>query len=476
MSSLLALPHGRMTRSQYLSVLSAHIEAASGGSIGVTKLEPEHDEVRQVLSDAGVPFGAPLHVLHAYRLRNAKLQEDFNRRAAAGVPSSANGGGDAGAVPPAPQGYTQRILALRLPPTSVEHALVHGLRPKPPVAKALDWQVDPRTVPEAGCVDMKSLASIVGASTPLRPPFALFAGAAAWDELLANAIEEAITARDGLAAGLASSRGSDGGKKGAQSAVSGGSGAPANRLLLLCRVLVPTLPSDGVADQFKRAAAAGGGGLLAHHARLAPTHPPPGTASTTDPELILPLYLLHYGTMTAPPPEPQPVPAPLGVTSGSEKNVGASEKSAATEPRAVRNDSRGSKSSSSTRGSSAAAAAAAANGASARSAAPSAREPAADTGEFGKLTPALRATREHQVYLSCRAATTERMREVAHIFAATIEGITQQLTPARANSIVVELRREAELNVLLADAKAELTKLKKANRDLASELNVLISG
>ena len=29
---------------------------------------------------AGVPLGAPLHVLHAYKLRNAKLHQEFNRK------------------------------------------------------------------------------------------------------------------------------------------------------------------------------------------------------------------------------------------------------------------------------------------------------------------------------------------------------------------------------------------------------------
>ena len=49
--------------------------------------------------------------------------------------------------------------------------------------------------------------------------------------------------------------------------------------------------------------------------------------------------------------------------------------------------------------------------------------------------------------------------------------MTQQLTPARSTALTEDERREAELQMLLNDAKAELGKLKKTNRDLASELN-----
>ena len=62
------------------------------------------------------------------------------------------------------------------------------------------------------------------------------------------------------------------------------------------------------------------------------------------------------------------------------------------------------------------------------------------------------------------------MRETASVFAHAIEGLVSQLTPARSQALVEEARREAELQLLLAEAKAELTKLKKANRDLGSEL------
>lgn len=477
---------------QYLAVLSAHVEAASGGSIGTTKLASEQDEVRQVLAEAGVPFGSPLHVLHAYKLRNARLEQEFNRKlksssGVSGASPVASPGGSNGAAPlPPPQGYTHRLLAMRLPPRSVEHLLVHGLRPKPPVTSARDWQVDPRTVPEAGCVDMESLASIVAASVPPPPPFALFSGPAAWEELLASTIEEAVTARDGLAAGLASSHGGEHGHGHAKGAAAGST--PTNRLIVLCRVLVPISPSEAVAERLASGGSAGGspGGSPPRHAkggaasaaalaqaRLAAACPPSGTASTTDPEMILPLYLLHYGTMTAPPPEPQMPPAPLSQSSGSEKNVAQVEKAAPSEPRAVRNDSRGASKGGTTRAAAAAAAEAAGGGkgggGSRGAAAPAAK--AASEAEFGKLPAALRATREHQVYLSCRAATAERMREVAGVFAATIEGMTQQLTPARSNAMIEDERREAELQMLLNDAKAELSKLKKTNRDLASELN-----
>jgi hypothetical protein len=452
--------------------------------------------VKQVLAEAGVPLGAPLHVLHAYKLRNAKLHQEFNRKLSGGVGGSGRGGSaaaspvaspggtnGAASLPP-PQGYTHRLLAMRLPPRSVEHVLVHGLRPKPPLAQAREWQVDPRTVPEAGCVDMDSLASIIGASLPPPPPFALFSGGAAWDELLASAIEEAITARNGLAAGLASSVAGERANGHAKGGAAGG--APTNRLIVLCRVLVPLSPSEAIAERMAAsgspvrhskagtASAAAATAAALAQARLAAAYPPPGTASTTDPEMILPLYLLHYGTMTAPPPEPQMPPAPLSLSSGSEKNVAQVEKAVPAEPRAVRNDSGGASKGGRIRAAAAAAAAAAAiaggaGGAASRAAAPSASAPAET--EFGKLPAALRATREHQVYLTCRAATAERMREVAGVFAATIEGMTQQLTPARSNALVEEERREAELQMLLNDAKAELSKLKKTNRDLASELN-----
>ena len=94
-----------------------------------------------------------------------------------------------------------------------------------------------------------------------------------------------------------------------------------------------------------------------------------------------------------------------------------------------------------------------------------------ELAEHGGLPAALRGTREHVHYVACRQASALRMREVASVFAHTIEGIGAQLTPARAASLAEELRREAELSMLVADAKTELGKLRKVNRDLASDLN-----
>ena len=62
------------------------------------------------------------------------------------------------------------------------------------------------------------------------------------------------------------------------------------------------------------------------------------------------------------------------------------------------------------------------------------------------------------------------MREVATVFANAIDGMAAQHSPARAATLVEEARREAELQMLLTEAKAELAKLKKGNRELASEL------
>ena len=364
---------------QYLSVLSAHLEAASGSSIGMVKLMPDSEEVRQVLVEVGVPAGAPLQVLHAYRLRNTRLQTEFGRAAvegtAQGAASTSSGGGggggisDPGAAPHSSSGadgYTQRLLALRLPTSAVEHTLVHGLRPRPTDEEdALWWQVDPRTVPEAGCVDMKSLGGLISGSAPPPTPLALFSGKAAWETLLAGAVDEAIAARHAAAAKLIarrreSQRGAAaaaaaaasgetssgaapagavttmgavmGGAAGGGEAGSGAGGAasagptggvPTNKLILLVRVLQPRADAD-------RGERAGGG--------TAALLGPPGTA-TAEPKHTLPVYLLHYGTMTSAPPEPAST-LPLGVSSGSEKNMAQTE-ARTSEPRAVRNDSRG---------------------------------------------------------------------------------------------------------------------------------------
>jgi hypothetical protein len=491
---------------QYLSVLSTHIDAASGGCIGMIKLQADSDEINQVLTEVGAPPAAPLQVLHAYRLRNNTLNEEFNRKAggdatttgtssagsgmsapsppgraarggsrggsgggtSCGSVSSSSGGsasdGRAGAPPP---GYTHRLLAMRLPASAVEHVLVHGLRPKPKEESGLDWQVDPRTVPEAGCVDLKSLGKLIGASLPPPPPFALFGGAAAWGELLAGAIEEAITARDAAAVRLTTRRRQAGtGVAGAVPAsaaatdaaggrqrVDGegnGSGigavAPTSNLLLLARVLVPLMKGEW-SESIRR-----------EHQGKPPhrPHTPPGTA-TADPEEILPLYLVHYGTMTSAPPEPLAA-QPLAVSSRSEKSMAQTE-ARTSEPRGhagARGDGRSSGKSGT-------------SGKSSRAAAAAAREEA-EREPSASLPMALRATHEHAVYLASRKTTADCMREVAAAFAMTIEGMDAQLTPARAASLVEDSRREAELHVLLADARAELSKLKKGNRDLAAEL------
>ena len=498
---------------QYLTVLSAHLEAASGGAVGMLRLPAEGEEVRQVLAEVGVPLGAPLQVLHAYRLRNSRLHDAFNKRLKGeyGAPAATAVGGAAAGSSPSKKvlpAYTHRLLAMRLSPAAVEHALVHGLKPKPPPASALDWQVDPATVPEAGCVDMKSLASIVGASIapPMPPP--LFAGAAAWETLLQGEVEEAITARDAAAESLATARGTprSGGASGtgassSAAATNGGSSATtslpaANKMLLLVRVLVP-LPSE----------AGGGGGASperasaslnphAKHAYPLPRHavgvPPPGTA-TAAAEDMMPIYLLHYGTMTAPRQEMGesssssvhahggsnggtggPPAAALAMSSGSEKNVAQVEAKAVAEPRlATQQRDKGGKSSG--RSSSSSQASAASSSATGKGGQSGASGPAASAaldgdGKPAALPTALRATREHSEYLACRRNAALRLREMASVFAHSIEGMVSQLTPARAQCLVEEARREAELQLLLTDAKTELAKLKKANRDLASDL------
>ena len=500
---------------QYLTVLSAHLEAASGGAVGMLRLPAEGEEVRQVLAEVGVLLGAPLQVLHAYRLRNSRLHDAFNKRLKGeyGAPAATAVGGAAAGSSPSKKvlpAYTHRLLAMRLSPAAVEHALVHGLKPKPPPASALDWQVDPATVPEAGCVDMKSLASIVGASIapPMPPP--LFAGAAAWETLLQGEVEEAITARDAAAENLATARGTprSGGASGtgassAAAATNGGSSATtslpaANKMLLLVRVLVP-LPSE----------AGGGGGASperasaslnphAKHAYPLPRHavgvPPPGTA-TAAAEDMMPIYLLHYGTMTAPRQEMGesssssghaahggsngggggPPAAALAMSSGSEKNVAQVEAKAVAEPRlATQQRDKGGKSSgrsSSSSQASAASSSATGKGGQSGASGPASASAALDgDGKPAALPTALRATREHSEYLACRRNAALRLREMASVFAHSIEGMVSQLTPARAQCLVEEARREAELQLLLTDAKTELAKLKKANRDLASDL------
>ena len=86
------------------------------------------------------------------------------------------------------------------------------------------------------------------------------------------------------------------------------------------------------------------------------------------------------------------------------------------------------------------------------------------------LRPALRGTREYQECLETQRVTAQRMREVANVFGATVEGMRAQLTPVRAKTLVLDTQREIELQALIGEARSELNRLKKANRDLASEL------
>ena len=285
------------------------------------RLPPNAEEVRHALRELGAPATGPMQILHAYRLRNAHLHDAFNARHAAGLPPSAGGPstGDGSRV-----AFGHRLLAMQLPRAAVEHTLVHGLNAQPPPGKERDWQVNPRSVPEAGCVDMKTLGSIIEVSRPVPPPFALFAGHAAWDALLHGQVEEAVKTRGNDMARRKAERarmGREGRRKASgevaappsavdtatpaaeggdgDAPVSGGSDSPEPpKLLLLCRVLVP--------------------------APTGPSRAPlPGTA-TAEPEHILPMYLLHYGIITAPipsgavltpaaalPPRAEKVPQPL---------------------------------------------------------------------------------------------------------------------------------------------------------------------
>ena len=207
----------------------------------------------------------------------------------------------------------------------------------------------------------------------------------------------------------------------------------------------------------------------------------------------MPIYLLHYGTMTAPRQEMGesssghaahggsngggggPPAAALAMSSGSEKNVAQVEAKAVAEPRlATQQRDKGGKSSgrsSSSSQASAASSSATGKGGQSGASGPASASAALDgDGKPAALPTALRATREHSEYLACRRNAALRLREMASVFAHSIEGMVSQLTPARAQCLVEEARREAELQLLLTDAKTELAKLKKANRDLASDL------
>ena len=165
--------HQALKYGQYLSMLSVNVAAASGGTISMLRLPPESDEIRHTLAEMGVPTGS-LRVLHAYRLRNTRLHEAFNLLANSQSDSLP-------ATSPASRPLSHRLLAMRLSPASVEHLVVHGLHPKEMVGTPEEWQVDPRSVPEAGCVDLASLANLIRGSTPPPQPFALFTGRAAWE-------------------------------------------------------------------------------------------------------------------------------------------------------------------------------------------------------------------------------------------------------------------------------------------------------
>lgn len=519
---------------QYISVLSAHLSAASGSCLGTVRLPPESEEVRTVLAEVGVPLGAPLQVLHAYRLHNKRLRDEFNARIKEAYPASPSkgmgspskaalsGGVQSLAMGGSPErmreitvpyGYTHRLLALRLAPAAVEHTLVFGLHPKPPPGQALAWQVDPQTVPEAGCVDMASLAKIVGASIPTPTPLPLFAGGAAWEAVLAGEVEEAITARDAAAAGLATARGqasargqpppnAPAAQNAAATAITAASRRPQNKLLLLVRVLLPL--SEPSPEKHKPPPAVREPPLRSPPCppprQVAP--PPAGTA-TAAPSHILPLYLLHYGTMTAPPEAEVLAGRGTGGISGAssisgtisstasmsssvsstpltEKNVAQREERAAAEPRTA--SQARDKAGGSSGGAKGAREGTDGDGLrkskSGRAAAKEAGHhlvaPAALPGEDqpSALPNALRSSREYANYVHCRRVAAERMREVARVFANSIEGMVSQLTPARAACLAEEARREAELQLLVAEAKTELTKLKKGNRDLGSELNL----
>ena len=130
-----------------------HIAAASGSSISTARLAPDADELRRALTEVGAPIGGPMQVLHAYRLHNGRLLDEFNKLASEGVTlpvkslarqTTATAPGCSSEPPaaaPKPQPVGYRLLAMRLPSSAVEHVLVHGLNPKLSVDAPLDWQV-----------------------------------------------------------------------------------------------------------------------------------------------------------------------------------------------------------------------------------------------------------------------------------------------------------------------------------------------
>ena len=110
--------------------------------------------------------GAPPQVLHAYRLRNTAANR-FGRAAVEarrGAASTCSGGGGGGIGDPAPRRQRRRrwlhaacsARRRRLRSSMLVKACGRGHRQEDAL-----WQVDLRTVPEAGCVDMKSLGGLI---------------------------------------------------------------------------------------------------------------------------------------------------------------------------------------------------------------------------------------------------------------------------------------------------------------------------
>lgn len=260
--------------------------------------------------------------------------------------------------------------------------------------------------------------------------------------LLSGAIEEARTERDVVAASRRGAHGRSGAAAPAKRAattdvlVDGGGEAAAvaaegqqTRLLLLCRVLVP---------------ATGPGAEGRSPTKL------PSTA-TAEPTHILPLHLIHYGISTTPVSAEgaQPTVPTLPVkSSATEKSSPAPQHEAAQKEPSRKGGGKGS---------------------SHRRTSKSVAEGAEPEPEQAILA-AVRGTREYAHYTGCQKATADVLREASSVFGASIEGMRAQLTPARAQALANDIRREAELQGLIADAKAELARLKKVNRELANDL------
>ena len=95
------------------------------------RLPAEGEEVRRVRGGGRAARRAAAGA-HAYRLRNSRLHDAFNKRLKGeyGAPAATAVGGAAAGNSPSKKvlpAYTHRLLAMRLSPAAVEHALVHGL-------------------------------------------------------------------------------------------------------------------------------------------------------------------------------------------------------------------------------------------------------------------------------------------------------------------------------------------------------------